>query len=191
MAKKSNKLKTHITNIKALLESASKANITQVADNAIQNTDYLDELVTLSFTQEAPYAWRAAWALRHICAKNQDTLRPYLPIFIQKIGNIKHHSQLGGFLFVLSQTDDIIFGEDAGQLVNICYREFGSIKNPYYIKLYCVDLLYKISQQYPPLKNELLLTLELRIKQFQVNHSQKKALDLIKKLRKEVKKMNI
>ncbi len=184
-------MSTHTNAIKALLETASKANITQVADNAIQKTDYLAEVVRLAFTDEAPYAWRAAWALRHICTKNQDTLRPYLPLFIEKIDTIKNHSQLGGFLFVLSQTDDIIFGENAGHLVNLCYKEFASVKNPYYIKLYCIDVLYKISEQYPLLKNELLLNLEMRIKHFEVNHSQKKALDLVKKLRKEVKKMNI
>lgn len=138
-------------------------------DSSRSFTDYLSSLIEkdaqlraefweMFFANEEPYSRRAAWALDLVCETRPGWSQPYASRLINSLPALTHDGMKRHSLHMLSRIE--IPEENMAGLINICFEWLLSPSEAVAAKVYCMDLLYRLSQQFPEIKHELIDSIE-------------------------------
>ncbi len=167
-----------------LMTEQSRRNTDLVSGLILQKPDIFDHLMALFLRNEEPLSRRAAWVIDTFTEKKPCLLQPYIPDIIAALPGLKHDGMKRHSLRMIARSD--IPDEQTGELMNICFEWLQSVHEAIAAKVYCIDILYRLSQTEPDLKTELADSIEWRLNEGSPgfrNHGAK----VLAKLYKEMK----
>jgi hypothetical protein len=119
------------------------------------NPELFDPMVDL-FCQEKPRV--SAWAIRVIIILAEDNpglLSPYRDMLLSKLAQMTNQSLMFNLLHLFILIDLPDDDEYLGRLTDICINLMDGIYERRAIKVYSLDILYRLSKIYPEFSGEL------------------------------------
>lgn len=140
----------------SILSDSSRVTADSGVSLISNNTKFFEQLYFISFSSPYPYCMRAARIIQLYCEKDASFIKPLINEVIQLISSCKVSGVKRSYLKVLNETIDLRTLEDSGLLVKICFDWLMSMKEDTAVRIYCMDILYKITAIEPDLKPELI-----------------------------------
>jgi hypothetical protein len=147
-----------------LLIEMSRRNTDMVADLVMQKPALFDELFQAFLRNEEPVSRRAAWVVDIVTEKFPELLIPHLGHILSMLPKFKHDGLKRHSLRMLDRSP-LPDGDELGKLITICFEWLLSPREAVAVKIYCMDLLFRISRIEPDLKNELADSIEYRMRE--------------------------
>jgi len=133
-----------------------------VATSAIENPAIFIKLFQYSNSTDRKLAFRASWTLTKVCDRFPDLIYPYLDQIVESLDKIDNESSLRSFLRIISLTDiEKINSRQHGILANFCFNALNSGFSAIAVKAYSMEILFRLSQIYPELANELSTSIRI------------------------------
>jgi hypothetical protein len=127
-----------------------------VGDNPV----YFRRLLDISFNEPYPACMRASRVAMLCCEKKPEFLYPYLDEVVEKISKTKVSGVKRNFLKVINEFVGPDKLNEPGILVQQCFDWLMSLKEETGVRIYCAEILYKVTLFEPDLKPELITTIE-------------------------------
>jgi hypothetical protein len=144
-----------------LVLESSRRNTDLVADLVLKKPELFAELVNFLLKNEHPVSWKAAWVADAVSEKRPDLLEPHLDEMIAGIESFNNDGVKREVLRMLSRCS---FNESQmGSLISHCFNWLTSAKESVAVKMFSMEILYRISQQEPGIKEELTDSIEMRM----------------------------
>jgi hypothetical protein len=144
-----------------LMVENSRRNTDLIADLVFNKPELFDELVSIYLRNEEPVSRRAVWVVDTVTEKHPELLDPYLESFVNALPSFEHDGLKRVSLRMLSRSP--LPQNYLGDLMNICFDWLVSSKESVAVKVYAMEILYRISEVEPDLKKELADSIEWRI----------------------------
>jgi hypothetical protein len=144
-----------------LMVENSRRNTDLIADLVFKKPELFDELVSIYLRNEEPVSRRAVWVVDTVAEKCPELLNSYLETIVEDLPRFEHDGLKRGSLRMLSRSP--LPQNQLGELMNICFDWLVSQKESVAVKIYAMEILYRISQVEPDMKKELADSIELRI----------------------------
>ena len=144
-----------------LMVENSRRNTDLIAALVFKKPELFDELVSIYLRNEEPVSRRAVWVVDTVAEKLPDLLEPYLESIVEALPNFEHDGLKRGSLRMLSRSP--LPQNHLGELMNMCFDWLVSAKESVAVKIYAMEILYRMSQDEPELKKELADSIEWRI----------------------------
>jgi len=167
-----------------LLLEMSRRNTVLVADLIFQKPALAEELFLVFLRNEEPVSRRAAWVLDIVTEKHPELIGSHpdeiigmLPVFTHD--GLKRHAL---HMLVRSPLPN---GDKLGELMTLCFDWLVSPKEAVAAKVYCMELLYRMTQVEPDLKKELADSIEWRLNE-ETPGFKNRGRKLLKKLYREI-----
>ncbi len=114
-------------------------------------------LIEISFSGKRPLDWRAAWIADYLAEMQPALPEPHLE-------NILRHMKLtmpGGVMrcYLRMLTRYPIPEAHQGMIADLCFESLSRESIPVAVKVHAMEILYRFTQDYPELKNELVIML--------------------------------
>jgi len=133
-----------------------------IATSAIENPAIFLKLFEYSCSPDKKLAFRASWTLTKACDRFPELFHPYLEQIVGMLGEINNESTLRSFLRILSLNDfNRINSRRHGLIVDFCFKSLNSASSAIAIKVYSMEILYRLSLIYPELANELSTSIRI------------------------------
>lgn len=117
-------------------------------------------LLELAFAQNSKQSQRASRVVYYLIEKRPDLFGKYIDEIFSNLEKIKDESIKFCFLKIFTVCKLTEDEEKLGLLTKICFDSVEAKVERIAIKVYAIDILYRISQIYPDLKYELFYLLE-------------------------------
>lgn len=141
-----------------LLREHSKPQAMKIVNYIGSDQSRFDELMELFLKGEYRVTQRAAWVLRFCAEEEPQLIIPHLKAMVDNLENPLHDSNKRNTIKVLTFVD--IPEKLLGKLADICFDFLASPKEAIAIRVFSMQLLFKICQREPDLANELKLLIE-------------------------------
>lgn len=145
-----------------LLLEMSRRNTDLVADTIFQRPELFGELMNIYLHGNDPANRRAAWVADTVSEKQPELISPYLDQIAHALPAFSHDGLKRHALRMLARSP-LPKEEFLGSVINICFEWLTSALVPAAPKVYCMELLYRISENEPDLKKELADSIEWRM----------------------------
>jgi hypothetical protein len=121
------------------------------------HTNYIPEAFELALSNKQPYCWRAAWLLQCCLVQNDPHFLPYSEKLLNAIPHKKdgHQRELLKLLFLVDWDDKM-----EGELYEYCMQIWLQIHKSSSVRAVAMEVMLRISNKYPALKQELGLLLQ-------------------------------
>jgi 8-oxo-dGTP diphosphatase len=127
-----------------------------LAESAFVNGEILSKLFEYSFVKDKKLAFRASWTISKVFDKYPDLLGPDIQRMIGSLESLDNESVQRSFLRVISMSDlNSLSQKQHGILADHCFKMLKSGFSAIAIKVYSMDIIYKLALIYPELANEL------------------------------------
>jgi hypothetical protein len=166
-----------------LMVETSRRNTDMIADIVFNKPELFDELVSIYLRNEEPVSRRAVWVVDTVAEKLPELLEPYLDSIAEALPDFVHDGLKRVSLRMLSRSP--LPQKYLGELMNICFDWLVAAKESVAVKIYAMDILYRLSQSEPELKKELADSIEWRIAEGTPGFKNR-GLKTLKKLYKEM-----
>lgn len=177
---------TNLNALRRLLPESSRRCIDYAAEIISGDESYFLKMTELALLEEPVISARASRAVKYAAEKHPEYYSGNAMIFISKLPELSNESVKSAFLsmIMLNQLPD---DENVvGFLMNYCFDEIDRVGVQAGPKVYCMDILYNISNIYPELKTELKAIIESR-SDFATPAIASRGMTILKKLKKEIK----
>jgi len=144
-----------------LMVENSRRNTDLIADIVVNKPELFDELVEIYLRNEEPVSRRAVWVVDTVAEKLPDLLEPFLESIAEALPRFEHDGLKRLSLRMLSRSP--LPQKYFGELMNICFDWLISPKESVAVKVYAMEILYRLSEIEPELKKELADSIEWRI----------------------------
>ena len=144
-----------------LMVETSRRNTDLIADLVFNKPELFDELVSIYLRNEEPVSRWAIWVVDTVAEKFPQLLDRYLESIAEALPHFNHDGLKRVSLRMLSRSP--LPQNYLGELMNICFDWLVSPKESIAVKVYAMEILYRISQVEPELKKELADSIEWRI----------------------------
>ena len=168
-----------------LLLEMSRRNTDMVADMVFQKPELFAALFQIFLRNEEPVSRRAAWVIDIVTEKYPELIAPHLGRIIEMLSEF-HHDGLKRHSLRMLARSPFPSEEEMGLLMNICFDWLLSATEAVAAKVYCMEILYRISQIEPDLKKELADSIEWRMNE-ETAGFRSRGQKLLKKLYVELK----
>ncbi|ROL62291.1 hypothetical protein D9V86_01415 [Bacteroidetes/Chlorobi group bacterium ChocPot_Mid] len=143
-------------NIKNLLPDSSRVTIDKATEFILKNNEQLTDIINITINENSKYALRASRVL-HFCSKKKpDLIHPYLSVFIKELKENQNESIKGNLLSIFYEINLPDDEELLSELTLICFDFLNGKSKLESLAVNSIDILYKICNFYPELKNELI-----------------------------------
>ncbi len=146
-----------------LMVENSRRNTDLIADLILKKTELFDELIRIYFENEEPVSRRAAWVADVVTEKYTDLLNPFIEEMVTRLKTFTHDGMKRESLKMLARSP--LPKQNLGQLITICFDWLTSGKESVAVKMFSMEILYRISQQEPEMKKELADSIEWRMQE--------------------------
>lgn len=145
-----------ISNIRGVKE------VEWLVDSAKNNPEIFRKILGYSFSPDKKLAFHASWALTKACDNNPDIIYPYMDEIVESLDKVEHESVIRSILRSVALCDMTILSiKNHGLLADNCFRILRSGFSAIALKVYSMDIIYKLALIYPDLANELSATIVL------------------------------
>jgi hypothetical protein len=145
--------------MKLQLADSSKMLAEYTADMVYGEPELIRILLELSWQDIEPWSQRASRVVSICCCKYQELFKPYVSISIKKLGQLRSEGLRRNILKIFFEKDFKLSQKDKTHLLNLC---FDFLSGPYSVsvKVYSMDILYKLSLDLPEIQRELCEVIE-------------------------------
>lgn len=144
-----------------LLNGNSRSYTDFIADIVSKRPDLIGELWEIYFAVEEPVSRRAAWAIDTASENKPDWVEPFLPQLITKLPEFNHDGLKRHALRMIARMPFPAGTE--GKLMNIAFEWLVSTTESVAVKMYSIQILYRLSATEPDILQELYDTIEFQI----------------------------
>lgn len=174
----------HSTLDELLLTEMSRRNTDLVADLISQKPELFESLFLLFKKNVEPLSRRAAWVIDTVSEKDPGLIAPYLSEMVDLLCIFKHDGLKRHSLRILARSP-LPADDRLGILVSSCFEWLLSPGEAVATKIFCMDILYQVSQDEPDLKKELADSIEWRLNEETAGYKNK-GLKMLNKLHFEI-----
>ncbi len=171
-----------MSEVKNILHKSSKKLCLQAADKAHQSDEFLNDLIGLSIKNEMPFSSRAAWSLLSVAEQNPEKVIPFIKTILDSLDKIENHTQIASLLRMFDALDNDL--EECGELFDYCIHILRIPLEREYARAIAMNILVRFGKSYPELIPEISEQISQSLPQFKANHAQRKAKQVLKKLKK-------
>lgn len=176
--------------IKSLLSDSRKETICHVGRKIDDDLHLIEQTIELAFQDVERVSARAVRVLNFIAEKYADIFVEHYPLFIHKLKAVESDSVKSGILRLFSLAALPGDEDDIGRLMALCFEYIENPQQKAAIKVYALEILYRISHIYPEIKYELILLIKKYI-HYEKPSFYSRGSQIMKKLHKEVRIMKI
>ncbi|MCX6306725.1 MAG: hypothetical protein NT040_17300 [Bacteroidetes bacterium] len=145
-----------------LLVEMSRRNTDLVADLVCQKPELFEELFRTFANNTEPVSRRAAWVIDTVSEKHPELIAPHLLEIIDLLPTFRHDGLKRHSMRILARSP-LPSESHLGKLIMISFEWLLETSEAIAAKIYCMDILYRISQIEPDLKKELADSIEWRM----------------------------
>lgn len=142
-----------------LIYDLSAKLIASIKSSSKNKKELVEILYPLAWTEEQPYAWRAAWLLEHIVEDDKELIKPYLQEISERLYNAHTDAQKRHFLKILLMFD--LEDLDMGRLLDLSFQWLESPSESIAVRGHCITALDRILKVVPDIKEEFIAMLSL------------------------------
>lgn len=167
-----------------MLMEMSRRNTDLVADLVRARPALFDDLFRLFLSDEDPVNRRAAWVVDTVSEDRPEWIEDRLGEIVDRLHTFRHDGLKRHSLRILARSP-LPDENRLGELIRICFDWLVSPDEAIAAKVYAMDLLYRISEIEPDLRQELADSIEWRLGEESPgfrNHGQK----VLKKLYRDM-----
>jgi len=146
---------------KQLLAEQSRRNIDLVVSWCGTDAEKIQQLVTLSLSNENGIASRAAWALEKLASNQPGSLDNWIPQIITHLTAINSSSTRRTIAKILMLHS--IPEEFEGEVLDFCLSMIESPTEPVAVKANCMTTVFNLLPKYPDLQQEIFSIIENQI----------------------------
>lgn len=144
-----------------LLQEHSRKQALRIARYACGSKAHFRELMQCFLSPEYRVAQRAAWSVSWAALRQPDMIRPYIRDLVACLNRTDIHPALiRNSVRVLEQMS--IPEKFHGELMNACFGFIETPATPAAIKAFSLTILFRLSDSYPEIRQELRLIIENR-----------------------------
>lgn len=144
-----------------LLQEHSRKQALRIARYACGSKAHFRELMQCFLSPEYRVAQRAAWSVSWAALRQPDMIRPYIKDLVACLNRTDIHPALiRNSVRVLEQMS--IPEKFHGELMNACFGFIETPATPAAIKAFSLTILFRLSDSYPEIRQELRLIIENR-----------------------------
>lgn len=127
-----------------------------LATSAVENSAIIARLIRFSLSENERLAFKASWTLTKVSDKSPDLLNPFIDQIISALSSTKNESVLRSFLRIVSFVDPSGINNGLhGILADYCFLMLRTPDSAVAVKVYAMEILYKLTSIYPEITNEL------------------------------------
>ena len=143
-----------------LMVEMSRRNTDMVAGLVLKKPELFAGLFRIFASNREPVSRRAAWVIDTLSEKHPGFIEPYLNDLTGMLPEFSHDGLKRHTLRMLARSP---FPPEQflGELIKICFEWLLSNDESVAVKICCMEILYRFSQEEPDLKKELADTIEL------------------------------
>lgn len=131
-----------------------------VAASATENPEILRKIIEYSTSNNRKLASHSAWTVSKVADKNPELLEPFLNTLIQFLPQSDNESAERSVLRVISLSNvSGVNSKYQGLLADHCFNRLRSRPAPIAVKAYAMEILFKLTNIYPELANELVASI--------------------------------
>jgi hypothetical protein len=145
-----------------LLVEPSRRNSELLAEIIFQKPGLFEEVFRLYQRNLELLSLRAAWVIDIASERHPDLIAPYLPEIIAMLQGFRNDGLKRHSMRILSRSP-LPADSQLGELIKISFEWLVSPVETVSTKVYCMEILYRISQLEPDLKKELADSIEWRM----------------------------
>jgi len=144
-----------------LLKGNSRSYTDFVADIVSKRPELVSELWEVYLAMEEPVSRRAAWIIDTASENKPEWVEPFLPQLIAKLPEFNHDGLKRHALRMIARMP---FPQKLeGELMNIAFEWLVTTTESVAVKMYCIQILYRLSATEPDILQELYDTIEFQI----------------------------
>lgn len=144
-----------------LLKGNSRSYTDFVADIVTKRPELVGELWEIYLAIEEPVSRRAAWIIDTASENKPDWVIPFLPVLIQQLPQFNHDGLKRHALRIIARMP---FPDGLeGELLSISFEWLLSPGESVAVKMYCIQILYRLSETEPDILQELYDTIEFQM----------------------------
>jgi hypothetical protein len=144
-----------------LLKGNSRSYTDFVADIVIERPELVSELWEIYLSAEEPVSRRAAWIIDTASEDKPVWIEAFLPQLISKLPKFNHDGLKRHALRMIARMP---FPADReGELLNLCFEWLLSTTESVAVKMYCIQILYRLSTIEPDILQELYDTIDFQM----------------------------
>lgn len=144
-----------------LLQGNSRSYTDFVADIVAKRPELVGDLWEIYLAAEEPVSRRAAWIIDTGSENKPDWVLPFLPALIIKLSHFNHDGLKRHALRMIAR---LPFPEGTeGELLNLTFAWLVSVSESVAVKMYCIQILYRLSASEPDILQELYDTIEFQM----------------------------
>ncbi len=118
-----------------------------------------DSLIEVAIKEKAPWANRASAVLIKCTEKNAGLITPYFKKIVKNLPHLKSAGSCRNFLKILSETDYDFTEKEKSILLGCCF-DYLEGESEVGVKIFSIDILYRLSKEFPEIRKELVDLLE-------------------------------
>ena len=142
---------------------SSRRNTDLLADLIYNKPALFSDFFEVFMRDEEPVSRRAAWVIDTVSEKFPELLFPFIPVIIEKLPEFSHDALKRHSVRMLARSP--LPSRQLGQLATTCFGWLTSSTEPPAVKVWCMDILYRIAQSEPELRKELADSIEWRMQE--------------------------
>ena len=146
---------------KLLLKGNSRSYTDFVADIVNKRTELVGDLWEIYLSAEEPVSRRAAWIIDTASENKPEWVEPFLPALIAKLQVFNHDGLKRHALRMIARLPFPVGLE--GELLNITFEWLVAKAESVAVKMYCIQILYRLSATEPDILQELYDTIEFQM----------------------------
>ncbi len=144
-----------------LLKGNSRSYTDFVADIVNKRPELVSELWEIYLSVEEPVSRRAAWIIDTASEDKPQWVEPFLPELIKKLPAFNHDGLKRHALRMIARMPFPPGTE--GELMNITFDWLLTPTESVAVKMYCIQILYRLSANEPDILQELFDTIEFQM----------------------------
>ncbi len=144
-----------------LLKGNSRSYTDFVADIVNKRPELVCELWKIYLAVEEPVSRRAAWIIDTGSENRPHWIEPFLPRLIEKLPLFNHDGLKRHGLRMIARMP--FTPNTEGELMNIAFEWLLSPTESVAVKMYCIQILYRLSATEPDILQELYDTIEFQM----------------------------
>jgi hypothetical protein len=146
-----------------LMLESSRRNTDLVADLILKKPELFGQLCCIFLKDDGPVSWKAGWVADVVSERRPDLLEPYIEEIVSCLETFKLDGVKREALRMLVRSPLPV--EQLGLLITLCFDWLTSSSESVAVKMFSMEILYRISQQEPEMKKELADSIEWRMQE--------------------------
>ena len=144
-----------------LLKGNSRSYTDFVGDIVHKRPELIHELWEIYLCMEEPVSRRAAWIIDTATENKPEWVVPFLPVLMEKLPFFNHDGLKRHALRMIARTPFAAGTE--GDLMNLAFTWLQDSAERVAVKMYCIQILYRLSASEPDILQELYDTIEFQM----------------------------